>query len=348
MSDTNYSRTFFIIVAIGALAIIGTYFIFFQGVATISPTPEPSPTPENDNGWRTHGNEYVGFEVKYPADWKIVTEKNSFLVWDRAVYEEMIKRENSEGTVPDFSVIVYDTFTDFLRQNQYLQGNGKDIFEFYHNTGMDIKNLGETTLDGKKAVIAERVFFQDQVIVVAEKDGRVYEIAMRGLLNSLSDTQREVLKSFKFIESKSTINWKDYQGVKHGFELKYPAHLTAREYAQSESANSKPRWYTEAIVFDGNQSGDLFFGVNVYKNPNGLSLEEWIKENMGQTVAKDYGIISTNGRVGNKFRVSEMSESMHVAFVGSGVIIDLYTILDSSARYSSVFDQVVSTLRFNN
>jgi hypothetical protein len=68
-----------------ALTPYTTPFISPTPIATTPPVQIPSGTPNITLGWKIYTNDKYGFEIKYPSNFKALTDKDNLYGWPNAV-----------------------------------------------------------------------------------------------------------------------------------------------------------------------------------------------------------------------------------------------------------------------
>jgi len=146
-------------------------------------TSQTQPTAPVDEtaSWQSYSNAKLGFEVKYPSNWKKITPPNDFQGIN-------LLNENGNGV---FAVIYYKDI------NEYLNAGELSFDDLKKDT--DYKNVKDISFLGNKAISATFInsFINlSQTVIFVSKGDAIYEIAYDD--NDSVDMSRQILSTIKF------------------------------------------------------------------------------------------------------------------------------------------------------
>jgi hypothetical protein len=165
--------------------------------------------------WKTHTDTELGFEFRYPSDWKVEAsselDTRNFMV---SVADEKLRGFNV------FSVDVTKNISlnSWIQKNEPKNPDGGTLV----TKKSDITFLG---LPAKEWIVFR--FDHNTREIVFEKDKSVFHIKYEKEDPNIENFEdylkasEQVLSTFKFT-GLSTFNWKTYTNTEYGFEFKYP------------------------------------------------------------------------------------------------------------------------------
>jgi hypothetical protein len=229
------------------------------------------------SGWQVYQSDGLGFEIKYPKDWKTREKKNgnARLV---SFYSLSMNRDDIFGKNLLPVEIVINENTDGLPINEFIKKEvsdnliSKKIENFSVNNlnGVKIFYLAEKSDLSDKQEKIEAVYFSNnnKIYSISAVDGSAYFSRM--------------LSTFKFIERADTLNWQIYRNDEYGFEIKYPGGPDW-DLVKTGTVAIKKQILME--IGDGN----CFIAVHVEKNENQLGVEDFCRN-----IYKDYDWVDEN------------------------------------------------------
>lgn len=216
----------------------------------ISITQPTTPPVDETVLWQTYSNTQLGFEVKYPKDWKTMSPGMDFKGISLS----------KDGNKSIFSVIYYNSvsvmsssstsitlksFDDLKKDPQY-----KDIKDI---TFLGDKAFSATVTNPNIGLVENEIF--------VSKDNAVYEISYDN--NDAIDISKQILATFKFINAQSTdetASWQTYSNIKYGFNFNYPKNWTVKEIAGGDMPHEA------SFLVSSNVDSDLGFSVTLIKS----------------------------------------------------------------------------------
>lgn len=160
--------------------------------------------PEDNLEWKTYRNDYYGYEIKYPKDWILNNENKERITLNNQENEKVEAGVYNEGYMEDIIINYYSSISEELENK--------------------LNNFGATTLDelvaknrfygspnkiifaGKDAYELIAGGFGAYYSILIEKNSHLYTITFgnRSKKIALTEIDKEILNSFKFIETKPT------------------------------------------------------------------------------------------------------------------------------------------------
>jgi len=256
---------------------------------------------DETSDWKTYRNEDLGFELKYPSDFSIDKVLND-------EYNRLVVLKNEK-----------DNFEVRIRKGKNISLN-----QYYY---LDFPVSSKSIIGGKEALVFEAPHgycdgpecSNPFVAYSTKNDDDFYNLVFYG--NAiLSETEKSILSTFKFIEKDETADWKTYRNEEYGFEMKYPEYWNNiivnenRDFLNEESAvtflfenfpersNSRFVGYSEGInikIYSKNYScGPDEYNCAIYNCEEGFEGETEHKRPADSGVS-DYLIMFCKN-VGNK------------------------------------------------
>ena len=161
----------FLIIGLITLALIGGILYFALTRQSLNKVQQSPPPPVGENsltnnvaGWKTYRSEKYGFEIQYPADWKI-SENDEFVGFRSPEWDKEPKLEGSTVTVSISRGITkeeawlnsgFETKEEAVREkDEPLGGFGSEKYLARGSSAGPATPARETTINGFPAIVAE-------------------------------------------------------------------------------------------------------------------------------------------------------------------------------------------------
>ena len=175
-----------------------TYKNIAKSLKPIEKTSSTASTPVATT--KTHTSAAYKFSIDYPATWTVNTDNTNYVIFTspetKAVWDKLIaEKAATEGPVSEVSIASYESVAAADSNTPKRYTTVSDIV----NDPNYFSSPTATTLAGQSAydVISNGMF--TQYAIVADKDGRIYEITFNKEKKAdLTDVQKAMMASFKF------------------------------------------------------------------------------------------------------------------------------------------------------
>ncbi len=207
MNQKGFVNIILVVVIVVLIGAVG-YFAFVKKSEPqtqqpqVNQTPSPTPIPTS---WQVYTNTKYSFSISHPKNW--YTRENQFANFFRYAFSpQPLKISNDAGGEPGdlkdtFIIFTNPTFEDFIggrrnserdtSLNAYLE-NGSKIQALQYKA-IDFNNMSAYLVGmGRTPEIFE---------IIIEHKGEIYSITLpygASDFSKLSDTQRQILSTFKF------------------------------------------------------------------------------------------------------------------------------------------------------
>ena len=279
-----------IVLLISIPIVIGAYFLVQQYLIPGGMVGEETENGENReesdmSGQKMYVNTKYYYQISYPEEW-LGGETNSNT--DYATFSKEAK--SAEGQMGSFLII------------QVFDRNGLTVQEWWSkrdkNDGAAYSYQGQEDINGISMRKYKEEGGLESAYAVFEKDEHIFLISRIGFNDEIFN---EFLNSFEILELSE--NWKVYRKEEIGVEFSYPPELL---YFEEEQATESMRIDTNldisAKFFDERDSA--IFQFYVYNNDEGLSLDDWIKQDNSNS--DDFELVEIGGYIVRYYPISAM------------------------------------------
>jgi hypothetical protein len=213
--------------------IIGAGSLWFS--ARQEPFYQPPEIKKSETAsWKTYNNEEYKYEVKYPNDW-VLDEKIKETVTLNSPENEKIRKDieagkvYGEGYMRDIIISYYSSVSE-EPENKANKFGAVTIDELIQRDTL-ITPLGQITFAGEKAYEVIWGGFGAYYSILIEKNNHLYVITFGNQedKSKLTEIEKQILSTFRFIDIDETTNWKTYSNPKANFTFRYPKDWEIRE-----------------------------------------------------------------------------------------------------------------------
>lgn len=161
-------------------------------VATATPTATPTATADPTAGWSTVTNKSLGFSLKYPTDWSVVSRDETATQLSSKAW---IAQTNTTGQA-EISVTYYAKVSDF----DSMKPATLPALIAEQSSDSLLSNAKPVTFAGESAYTATQGGNKAQYVVLVPHGGHLYMIAFsrRESASELTATETAILNSFSF------------------------------------------------------------------------------------------------------------------------------------------------------
>ena len=218
------SKTLWVLAGLGILTLgilVGLYgsklFNPSTNQFTLVPTPSPTPLPAEASAkegdptanWKTYVNNKLGFSYQYPSDWELIPSLDLFAVENKKDGTIIQTHLYSVSDLPKGYSSVGIWFNDLRTKNQksilpndgFYYGPGSDNpYKWYMSYNMD--NFKAVEIDRISAIVTSSIN-TGLVYIVVPTEKYVYEIIVNPISAYENVTVRQILSTFKFLDTPS-------------------------------------------------------------------------------------------------------------------------------------------------
>lgn len=300
--------------------------------------------------WKTYQNNQYGYELKYPADWKITTMGNvdpatfsapdfespdcsnsEAKICDRLSVGNIHKAENNETIESDISLNTNDKV--ITKKTIKISGEDASFVEYYQ------ANYGRK--DGKSGLVRQEIKTMHQGTVY-----RIYVDEYNADINKIKTSAdwenkavfEAIITSFKFLDANDnqTADRKTYRNEKYGFSIQLPIEWKSySEYDGKILANSPDKFDSNPTILTGTPP-KLDFQISLIENQDVNSYVVSFLNNSNKTGE----LKIKSGETGYKFE-GEKDSSFIIQ-----VNRNLLKIYSSDKKYS-LNDKIFSSIEIN-
>lgn len=244
-------------VIVGVLLVVGVSYGVYYKMSGTSKKADKQTTKTNTNqasstntntsktqdtsGWKTCNNKSFGYQVNYPADWKIFLGSGGPSAMEPVSGCEgqnivVFASQDIFGPLSQASALKFleIDISDQERLNETIYKGSETLDEYFGKNPLILKNnpiIKESTINGERAVWLSD--FPSPWIMFFHNDS-FFWVKGKNISPELLD---DFLSNFKFTNTAvGTSDWKTYQNTENGFEIKYPKNFIYREEETSSYA----------------------------------------------------------------------------------------------------------------
>lgn len=205
----------YILAGIGMLLIGGAVFVWQkqikQEVSQNNTRQEDavtitSVTNVDISDWKTYKNEQYGYQIQYPAEWVLKNKKLSEVFLNSRENEANLEKIKSgamygEGYMEDVIISYYESVAD-EPENIANHLGAKNLDDLVSTNPLISKIEKMKIAAGEEAWMVKRGGFGTYLTVLIVHNGHLYQIMFgnREEKESLTQTDKEILKSFSFLQ----------------------------------------------------------------------------------------------------------------------------------------------------
>lgn len=294
----------------------------------------PPPTDKISN-WKTYANDEYGIEIKYPNNLLVTySETNGITIQDEKDLNNgriIIKLVNQNFEEATKNISSYDIKDMLLDGKQAIYYSFGDHNQFNKNYKIKINETQILEISISVTEIGTLSF---------EKQSKIFD---------------QILFTLKFTDqsqaTNETANWKTYNSIPFGIEIKYPPNWGLKEPIMADNAiylNSNGR-------SDGPGSQPYVF-IGKRENRGGLPFKELVTQELPSEIKNNFNFTKEiiNGHTTYKTTSLPAASSTLTVYIAKDptekefIYFGFQPDIPSDKTISTIYDQILSTFKFTN
>lgn len=326
---------------------VSGWFILKNKKSEASPAlvAQPIASPDLYEGWGVYENKTIGFKIKYPQDYQVLSENELNVFLSKNI-------DNDSGILLSVGFIVFNEKNNFSYYycstntdcvNNYLESNNS----FFGQSQYEIDEVNDDIqiIQGIFADTSESTEKIVSYIYPFSYYGKMFSVS--GYFRNVNDDQissnklliKQIVSSLEFTPQDVTEKWIRYENSTLGFSVKIPDESVAHHTNQTTDLFLTKEWQYTAILRRMNLQVYRYNNLNPITNKPFGTIEEYSPR------SSEYLNITIDGFVAKDRGITSNSATREILLLQDNYIWKIFGVgLDKNEEL--LFDQILASFEF--